>query len=849
MHKPGEQINIRMKLKSGETKNKVSRNIDELLDYIERQDEKATAVWHTLNKIRDDAKIRGWEGAKTEDIESLEWLLIDTDPERESSTSATDAEKEAARELSGQIREFLVSRGFPDPIVADSGNGYHVLYKIHEPVEHSANIKRFFVFLKEQFSKTNPQAPIAHVDTSVHDPPRVAKLYGTLAGKGQPSEERPHRMSRLISVPETIETVDIDKILSILPPEPPTNHQEEETFIGECEERTRTEPVTDDISDVKKYLDAHKVVYREGKKAGQKFYAKLAQCPFNPAHEWEAWISHFDDGGKACSCPHEHCANMENRWSDFRDILEPGRREKREKWERRDAINDSIRRGAIRWEKSRSQKTGDVDIERRREELSRVALYFRSLSGKDALNDTEIIRRLTTVNKNAMMEPVSDDIILDILTQSKDTIKEYWEIRDEIQTTKKTTIDLDTREKALAVLTNPDENVVEYLMRDFHRSHVGDRYVGLTNYASIGSMRCTNTSGLHPGLGGRSGEGKSHAARTTLHQLPEGCKKAGRRSDMALFYSEYPPGTVVFFDDAKNISETMQDIIKQATTEYQKDYAHEVVKVDRSGTDVLYISKRTSWWLTVADPSFNIQFLNRQINASVDETEAQDEKIHQKQMDRAGSGEPEFPEDEQTEIVRAMFYILLREDAHINVVIPFSHRILWNNKRNRTNFPKFIDTIRAFAALNSYRRERDERGNVIANKEDYALAAELWGAIGKSQSKLTPQELLVWSVLMEMLKKHPEGVARADLAADKRLREMSKGELSFSLHGRKKGDGTYEGGIENKIPGVSIEIMSDSIKYSDGSIRRKNVEMIKFFGDFSFLDQYERIVMLKPDDE
>jgi hypothetical protein len=40
-----------------------------------------------------------------------------------------------------------------------------------------------------------------HIDTSVHNPSRISKLYGTLARKGDHTAERPHRVTRILEAP------------------------------------------------------------------------------------------------------------------------------------------------------------------------------------------------------------------------------------------------------------------------------------------------------------------------------------------------------------------------------------------------------------------------------------------------------------------------------------------------------------------------------------------------------------------------------------------------------------------------------------------------------------------------
>ncbi|HPW10530.1 MAG TPA: hypothetical protein PK154_05390, partial [Methanoregulaceae archaeon] len=67
------------------------------------------------------------------DVISRRWLPIDLDPVRPSGVSSTDEEHEAALAHAGRIRTWLGEQGFPDPVMADSGNGAHLLYPIDLP--------------------------------------------------------------------------------------------------------------------------------------------------------------------------------------------------------------------------------------------------------------------------------------------------------------------------------------------------------------------------------------------------------------------------------------------------------------------------------------------------------------------------------------------------------------------------------------------------------------------------------------------------------------------------------------------------------------------------------------------
>lgn len=137
-----------------------------------------------------------------EDITRRHWLLIDLDPsspERGPNDSATDAEKEAARLKMEEVFEWLRALGFPEPIFADSGNGWHLLFALDLPNDDESHqlIRDFLNALSKRFSDDH-----VAVDISVHNASRITKLYGTLARKGADRPERPHRLSKVLTVPD-----------------------------------------------------------------------------------------------------------------------------------------------------------------------------------------------------------------------------------------------------------------------------------------------------------------------------------------------------------------------------------------------------------------------------------------------------------------------------------------------------------------------------------------------------------------------------------------------------------------------------------------------------------------------
>jgi hypothetical protein len=175
-------------------------------------DRKLYQVYVTLNEINPDLLARAanrlleYPKATTSDrdVVRLRWLPLDFDPVRPSNVSSSAEEKRAAKLRAQEVRQFLRGEGWPDPVVGDSGNGYHLLYGIDLPNTQESRdlIKGVLDSLAFRFDDEQVK-----VDTGVHNPARIWKLYGTVARKGDSVASRPQRCSRVVKVPSQMETV------------------------------------------------------------------------------------------------------------------------------------------------------------------------------------------------------------------------------------------------------------------------------------------------------------------------------------------------------------------------------------------------------------------------------------------------------------------------------------------------------------------------------------------------------------------------------------------------------------------------------------------------------------------
>jgi hypothetical protein len=159
-------------------------------------------VYYCLNPIPPDCK-----RANKKVVLSRRWLLVDVDAVKPKEVSSTEEEKVKAATVAGAVLEYLSAQGWPAPIMIDSGNGWHLLYRIDLPNDALSQqiLKSFLYALAEKFT-----SDAGIIDRSTHDAPRVSKLPGTVARKGPDTPDRPHRLCRIVYEPEQLEVVPVE---------------------------------------------------------------------------------------------------------------------------------------------------------------------------------------------------------------------------------------------------------------------------------------------------------------------------------------------------------------------------------------------------------------------------------------------------------------------------------------------------------------------------------------------------------------------------------------------------------------------------------------------------------------
>lgn len=164
------------------------------------------------------------EGISDDDITKRRWILVDIDPVRaegHKKESASEDEKAQARAMCDEILKLynldLPGVGyFPNPkIIIDSGNGYHLLWRCDLPnnEDGTRTLHAFLETLRRVYNNGR-----IDMDSTVFNASRISKLPGTWARKGDNSEERPHRLAKILRVipDDNCDAVTLDDLRAII---------------------------------------------------------------------------------------------------------------------------------------------------------------------------------------------------------------------------------------------------------------------------------------------------------------------------------------------------------------------------------------------------------------------------------------------------------------------------------------------------------------------------------------------------------------------------------------------------------------------------------------------------------
>lgn len=142
------------------------------------------------------------------DVPRVAAIPFDVDSPHPKKEAATDEELAQAKKRMIELVSWMRLQGYNMPLVAMSGNGYHVIQKTDIPVDEDLPHK-----LEAYFH----EAPTEGMD-SIFNLSRIIKVPGTLSIKGVPTEERPHRLSHIVNEGDPNSDVELAKHINELKP-------------------------------------------------------------------------------------------------------------------------------------------------------------------------------------------------------------------------------------------------------------------------------------------------------------------------------------------------------------------------------------------------------------------------------------------------------------------------------------------------------------------------------------------------------------------------------------------------------------------------------------------------------
>jgi hypothetical protein len=246
---------------------------------------------------------------KDEDIEKRPWFILDIDPVREPQTSASDRQKGAAcwckTVAVGSLRREW---GMPEPVIADSGNGYYALYRTDEP--NNRETDELFRNATKAVAAKFSMKDVAGIDPVTHNASRLIKLFGTMARKGPNTAKTPHRFSGLGGVPKNLHVLTREKLHELI------------NALGAPREKAHGKNSTPTAATkLEEYLNRAGIRYRPAiQEPDGSLKWIIDACPFDAEHTNSPAVFLRPDGSVGYHCFHKSCEGK--GWQDFRTKVE-----------------------------------------------------------------------------------------------------------------------------------------------------------------------------------------------------------------------------------------------------------------------------------------------------------------------------------------------------------------------------------------------------------------------------------------------------------------------------------------------------------------------------------------------
>lgn len=253
--------------------------------------------------------------AKTGELTGLSNIVnytifpIDIDPDRPSKISSSNEEMQIAQDCAkGLVNGVLKDI---ETIKAMSGNGYHLLIPLNPfpaTEENKARWKRVGdVVALDIIDKYDD----IEGDNMVYSNPTF-KLYGTWARKGDSTDDRFHRKSK-VKIPDEVKRYDFDDIEKLI-----LEHEDNKRYVPKSV-FNKTAPSAK-YNDLKEFLDKNSIEYDTPKQTNDGLIYPMTCC-FDESHGKDAFAIQRADGRWGWKCFHSSCQGLS--WHDFREQVAP----------------------------------------------------------------------------------------------------------------------------------------------------------------------------------------------------------------------------------------------------------------------------------------------------------------------------------------------------------------------------------------------------------------------------------------------------------------------------------------------------------------------------------------------
>ena len=278
---------------------------------------------------------------------------------------------------------------------------------------------------------------------------------------------------------------------------------------------------------------------------------------------------------------------------------------------------------------------------------------------------------------------------------------------------------IEYQNKVDSIVKNPD--MFKIITEDeFDKTIVGE----LSSRKTIFLLNCSIwLKGIveHTFIGGESSVGKDHVTKAVLKIFPqERVIFATKITPQAFTYWHendkdwYWDNKIVYLPDIHE-STLNSPVFKTMASEGTK-----AVVVRNGKTEEIEINGIPNLIVTTAESEPINEVLNRFNLVSLDETNKQTLAIMEFEAEKAKYNKKIFYSAEVVDALRML--------EVVEVVVPFADKMIKYFPRNvklRRIFKNFINLIKSSCALYQFQRDKDNDGNVIANKQDYEIAREV----------------------------------------------------------------------------------------------------------------------------